>query len=91
MISLIGAVPVNVPVHRTNFHPDMGAIRSAITGRTRTIMINSPCNPTGAVYTREEIAEIVEIAVEKTIFGLFQMKYILDSYGMVSNTSLQLQ
>ena len=68
MISFIGAVPVNVPVHRTNFHPDMDAIRSAITGRTRTIMINSPCNPTGAVYTREEIAEIVEIAVENDLW-----------------------
>ena len=68
MISFIGAVPVNVPVHRTNFHPDMDAIRSAITGRTRTIMINSPCNPTGAVYSREEIAEIVEIAVENDLW-----------------------
>ena len=68
MISLIGSVPVNVPVHRTDFHPDMEAIRSAITERTRTIMINSPCNPTGAVYSREEIAEIVEIAVENDLW-----------------------
>lgn len=68
MISLIGSVPVNVPVHRTDFHPDMEAIRSAITERTRTIMINSPCNPTGAVYSRAEIAEIVEIAVENDLW-----------------------
>ena len=68
MISLIGSVPVNVPVHRTDFHPDMEAIRSAITERTRTIMINSPCNPTGAVYSREEIAEFVEIAVENDLW-----------------------
>ena len=31
-------------------------------------MINSPCNPTGAVYSREEIAEIVEIAVENDLW-----------------------
>jgi aspartate/methionine/tyrosine aminotransferase len=64
MLEFIGAVPVHVPVNMENFHPDMDAIRNAITERTRMILINSPCNPTGAVFTPEEIAEIVQIAVE---------------------------
>ncbi len=68
MISIIGGVPVNVPVDRKNFHPDMDAIRSSITNRTRMIMVNSPCNPTGAVYTREEIEEIVSIAIEHDLW-----------------------
>ena len=61
-------VPVNVPVDRKNFHPDIDAIRSSITDRTRMIMVNSPCNPTGAVYTREEIEEIVSIAIENDLW-----------------------
>ena len=44
MLSLIGAVPVNVPVNRHNYHPDMDAIRSAITPKTKAIMVNSPNN-----------------------------------------------
>ncbi len=68
MLKLIGAVPVNVPVHRDNFHPNMDAIRGAITDKTRMILINSPCNPTGAVFTPEELQEIVDIAVEHDLW-----------------------
>ena len=64
MLEFIGSVPVNVPVRRDNFHPDIKAIRSAITNKTKMILINSPCNPTGAVFTPNEIQEIVDIANE---------------------------
>ena len=68
MLQFIGAVPVNVPVRRDNFHPDLDAIRAAITDKTRMILLNSPCNPTGAVYTPEEIQAIVDIAVEHDLW-----------------------
>lgn len=68
MLEFIGAVPVHVPVNMGNFHPDMDAIRNAITDKTRMILINSPCNPTGAVFTPEEVEEIVEIAVENDLW-----------------------
>lgn len=68
MLEFIGSVPVNVPVRRDNFHPDMQAIRKAITDKTRMILINSPCNPTGAVFTPEEIQEIVDIANEHDLW-----------------------
>ena len=64
MLEFIGAVPVHVPVRKDNFHPDIDAIRSAVTDKTTMILLNSPNNPTGAVFTPEEISEIVEIAVE---------------------------
>jgi len=64
MLNLIGAVPVNVPVRKDNFHPDIDAIRAAVTDKTRMILVNSPCNPTGAVFTPEELQAIVDIAVE---------------------------
>jgi len=68
MLEFIGAVPVHVPVNMENFHPNMDAIREAITDRTKMILINSPCNPTGAVFTPEEIEEIVAIAVENDLW-----------------------
>jgi len=68
MLEFIGAVPVHVPVNMDNFHPDIGAIRNAITEKTKMILVNSPCNPTGAVFTPREIREIVEIAVENDLW-----------------------
>ena len=63
MLEFIGAVPVHVPVRKDNFHPDLQAIRDAITERTRVIILNSPCNPTGAVFTPEEIQGILDLSL----------------------------
>ena len=68
MLEFIGAVPVHVPVKREDFHPDLDAIRAAITDKTRMILLNSPCNPTGAVFTPAEIQAIVDIAVEHDLW-----------------------
>ncbi len=68
MLEFIGAVPVHVQVNMEDFHPDIGTIREAITDRTRMILVNSPCNPTGAVFTPEEISEIVQLAVEHDLW-----------------------
>jgi len=68
MLEFIGAKPVHVKVNMENFHPDLDAIREAITDKTTMILINSPCNPTGAVFTPEEIAGVVDIAVEHDLW-----------------------
>jgi len=68
MLELVGAVPIHVPVRKDNFHPDMDAIKSAITTKTKMILINSPNNPTGAVFTPDEISEIVRIAEEHDLW-----------------------
>ncbi len=68
MLDFIGASPVHVKVNMENFHPDLEAIRNAITDKTTMILINSPCNPTGAVFTPEEIGGIVEIAAENDLW-----------------------
>jgi len=57
-----GAEMVMVPLSaERGFHPDLDSIAGAMTPRTRAIWINSPHNPTGAVFTTEEIAGIAEI------------------------------
>lgn len=68
MLEFIGAVPVHVPVRKEDFHPDLQAIRDAITDKTRMILLNSPCNPTGAVFTPEEIQGILDIAIEHDLW-----------------------
>lgn len=47
-----------------DFQPDLNAVRAAVSDYTVAILINSPCNPTGAVFGRELLEGIAEIALE---------------------------
>ena len=75
MLKLINAVPVHVPVNRKNYHPDFNALEAAITPKTKAIMLNSPNNPTGAVYTPEEIERIVQFAIKHDLWIIDDMIY----------------
>ncbi len=62
MVELTGATPVFVPcpeAHDFKLRPE--ALESAITPRTRVLVLNSPSNPTGAHYTRDELAALSEV------------------------------
>jgi arginine:pyruvate transaminase len=62
VVGASGARMVNVPLRaEKGFHPDLDSFARAVTPRTRVIWINSPHNPTGAVFTAEEIAGIAEL------------------------------
>ena len=62
VIGASGATMVTVPlVPERGFHPDLDAMVAAIGPKTRAIWINSPHNPTGAVFTANEIAAIAEL------------------------------
>jgi arginine:pyruvate transaminase len=57
-----GAHLVSVPLRpETGFHPDLAALAGAVTPKTRLIWINSPHNPTGAVFTPAEIETVAEL------------------------------
>lgn len=63
VVTAPGGVPVPVPLDPDNgFHPDLKAIEKAVNSKTRAILLNSPSNPTGAVFTRAENLAIGEIA-----------------------------
>lgn len=60
-IRFLEGVPVVIGSDQ-DFRPDIGAIKSAISGRTKAIIVNSPNNPTGVVYTEQELEAIAQIA-----------------------------
>ena len=69
MVKIADGVPVILYTkEEDNFKASPEAIRNAITDKTKAIILNSPSNPTGMVYTREELKEIADIAVEKNIY-----------------------
>ena len=57
-IELAGGVAVHVPLDPQTFAPDWDLIRAAITPRTRMLMINSPHNPSGAMFSADDIAQL---------------------------------
>src|SRR5437899_3754510 len=68
MVKLAGANPVILPTSdETEFKLAPGQLRAALTPRTRLLVLNSPSNPTGSVYTPEEIKALGDICVEKGV------------------------
>ena len=67
-VELVGATPVLVKCEQPSFHPNIEDVAAAITSRTSAILINSPNNPTGAVYTPEEMRGLVDLAVEHDLW-----------------------
>lgn len=64
-IQLCGGRAVVVPTEGVNdFQPDLEQVRDNITDRTVAILINSPANPSGAVFTEETLCGLVELALE---------------------------
>ncbi|HEY1966370.1 MAG TPA: aminotransferase class I/II-fold pyridoxal phosphate-dependent enzyme [Pseudonocardia sp.] len=68
-VSFAGGIPVPVPTSaRDGFRLPADAIESAVTGRTKAILIGSPANPTGAVQSREDLAAVVAIAERHDLY-----------------------
>jgi aspartate aminotransferase len=92
MVRLAGAEPVIVPTTERNaWKLTAENFENAMTPRTKMLIINSPCNPTGSVYTREELQAIVEVAAEEDISILsdeIYEKLVYDDAKHVSIASL---
>lgn len=67
-VKLTGAKPVLLKTKNFKINPDQ--LKKAINKKTKLIIINSPNNPTGAVYTKQELEKIANIAVENNIYVL---------------------
>src|SRR2546429_1125823 len=66
-IAMAGGVRVPVTLRPPGFRPDLNELTKAITPRTRLILLNSPHNPTGTVFSRDELAAIAALAVERDL------------------------
>ena len=67
---LSGAMPRYVTLHEPNWHIDEDELRAAFGPRTRAIILNSPHNPTGKVFGREELELIASLAHEHDVLVL---------------------
>ncbi|MEN3370127.1 MAG: aspartate aminotransferase [Verrucomicrobiota bacterium] len=92
MVRLAGAEPVIVQTNERNgWKMRASDFENAMTPRTKMLILNSPGNPTGSVYTREELEAIVEVAAEEDIYILsdeIYEKLVYDDIKHVSIASL---
>ena len=80
IVKLYGGVPVCVDT-KPDYQLDIEAIEKAITPKTAAILINSPNNPTGAVYTRESLERLVDLAVHHNFYIISDEVYEKLVYG----------
>ena len=87
MVKLVGGIPVCVPC-KSDYQLDVDAIRAAVTEKTAAIIINSPNNPTGAVYGQESLQAIADLAVEKDLYVIVDEIYEKLLYGDCRHVSI---
>jgi aspartate aminotransferase/aminotransferase len=95
LVNLAGGRPVGIDTY-PDFRPDINRLADAINDRTRLLIINSPANPTGAVYTEGELRDIAELAAKRDLLVVSDEIYNLFCYdspfvsmaGLYENTLL---
>lgn len=89
MITMAGAVPVVVTTtleNRYKITPD--ELRSALTPRTKCVILNSPSNPTGSMYSREELTALADVLADHSCFIISDELYEKITFGSVEHFSI---
>lgn len=89
MIRLVGGTPVVVTAGEDqNFKITAEQLEAAITEKTKAVMINNPSNPTGAIYTKEELQALADVCVRHDLFIIADEIYDKLIYDGASFTSI---
>lgn len=89
LIKMVGGTPVIVTAEESaDFKMTAEQLRAAITPKTKALILNNPSNPTGMVYSREELEAIAKVCVENDIYVICDEIYYSLLYDGVTFTSL---
>ena len=89
MVKMADGVPVIVYGKKENgYKVTAEQIKAACTDKTKAVVINSPSNPTGMVYTREELQAIADVVVEQDIYAVADEMYEYLIYGEEEHVSI---
>ena len=75
IVHLCRGVPVALPTEKNHFQISKGALAAAITPKTKAVVLTSPNNPTGCIYTKETLEGIHEVLQDKPVFVLCDEVY----------------
>ena len=92
LIQMVGGVPVVVETtEETGFNLTPEQLKAAVTPRTKALLLNSPSNPTGMIYSREHLEAIAQVCVEADLYVIADEMYsklVFDGKEFVSFPSL---
>ncbi|MCL2865850.1 MAG: pyridoxal phosphate-dependent aminotransferase [Lachnospiraceae bacterium] len=89
LVRLSGGVPVYVHGKKEiGYKVTASSISDAVSSKTKAVIINTPNNPTGMVYTKEELAEIAKVAIEKNFYIVSDEMYEQLTYGGHAHVSI---
>lgn len=74
-IILSGGIPKYVTLHKPNFEIDFNELENAITDKTKILVLNNPHNPTGKVFSENELKEIAKICIKNDILVISDEVY----------------
>lgn len=86
-LKMLGTIARYVPL-KQDYHLDLPAIRRAITNRTKGIFLCNPNNPNGAVYTKDELRGVLEIAREKNVMIICDENFCKFTYDGRKHVSI---
>ncbi len=87
-LKMMRVLPIVVPLAGPEFALDVEQLRAAITPRTRAIIINSPSNPSGKVFSSSELEALAEVAIEFDLFVFTDEMYEYFIYDGAQHISI---
>lgn len=84
-VLIAGAKPKFVTLHKPDFTFNISELKKSITNKTKLIILNNPNNPSGKVFTREELELIAEIAQDNDLFILSDEVYEFLTYDNIEH------
>lgn len=89
MVKLQDGIPVDVPTKQENgYKVTVEELEAAFTDKTKALVLNSPCNPTGMLYTKEELETIADFIVKKDIYVVSDEMYEYLTYDGAEHISI---
>ncbi|WP_010112252.1 methionine aminotransferase [Acinetobacter sp. P8-3-8] len=74
-VQLVGAKAIHIPLNAPEFCVDWNQVKSAITDKTRMVIVNTPHNPTGAIWSKQDWLNLIELIQDKNIVVLSDEVY----------------
>ncbi|MFU9045640.1 methionine aminotransferase [Acinetobacter tibetensis] len=74
-IALVGAKAIHIPLIAPHFHVDWNRVANAINAKTRMIIVNTPHNPTGAIWSKQDWQQLIQLIQNRNIVVLSDEVY----------------
>ena len=89
LVRMVGGIPIILPTtEESGFKPSAEELEAVVTPKTKAVIFNSPCNPTGAVYEEERLRSLADVCVKHDLYILSDEIYDCLVYGEKPYTSM---